>query len=112
LWKWRNVISLEKQGVKINQPFCVRLLFDCWGKVSGNERFLSNVSQHIRRYEMSLLQETIVYILLIPLFLQIVLPLAMLLIRLCCLPFQSSFKGDAPSGALAAHEIKSMESLA
>ncbi|TKB06025.1 hypothetical protein [Desulforhopalus sp. IMCC35007] len=61
---------------------------------------------------MSLLQETIVYILLIPLFLQIVLPLAMLLIRLCCLPFHSLSKGKVSAGAPAVHGINSMENLA
>lgn len=38
---------------------------------------------------MSLLQESYVYILLLPVTLQILLPLAILVVRLVCLPFLS-----------------------
>jgi hypothetical protein len=61
---------------------------------------------------MSLLQESAVYILLVPAFLQIFLPLAMLLVWFFTLPFHSLFKGDASSRAVADTEMSSMESLA
>ncbi len=58
---------------------------------------------------MSLLQETIVYILLIPFLLQLVLPLAMLLVYLVSLPVRTLFFTKRTRAHLGSDKFSSVE---
>ena len=60
---------------------------------------------------MSLLQENIVYILLIPLVLQIFFPLAMCVVYLIGFPFWSLLKRKGASESQVDEEFTSIESL-
>jgi hypothetical protein len=61
---------------------------------------------------MSLLQENIVYILLVPVVLQIAIPLAMLIVHAVLFPFCSLFKSKRPSELKVNEKFISRESLA
>lgn len=61
---------------------------------------------------MSLLQENIVYILLIPVVLQIALPVAMLILYTVISPIYSLLKSKQPSERMVGDEFISTESIA
>lgn len=61
---------------------------------------------------MSLLQENIVYILLIPVVLQIVIPLVLLVIYVILFPFYFLFKSKRSQELKAYEEFTAQESLA
>jgi hypothetical protein len=61
---------------------------------------------------MSLLQEHIIYILLVPVVLQIVIPLAMLILYTVISPIYSIFKSKQLSERMVDEELFSTESMA